>query len=155
MLTRGSSSVPDGAEPHCLGKHRCSRSLGNPSICIKHKWALQTPLLLRTYTTISFDTPDVLKETQRRCSSHTVSLILPSRLSLLIYLNRTAFLSKLGITFHVAVTCLSNLGRKAAKNNFIFLTCLDLCLSRVLSNNSKWKLRQIWKLSIGRHRIMI
>lgn len=61
------------------------------------------------------------------------------------HLKRIALVPKLHIVFRSTATCLSNLGRKAAKNNYYFLTCLDLCLSRVLSNNSKWKLRQIWK----------
>lgn len=71
------------------------------------------------------------------------------------HVKRTALLPRLGIVFHSALTRLSNLGRKAVKNNYFFLTRLDLCLSRVLSNNSKWKLRQIWKLRLGRDGITI
>lgn len=63
------------------------------------------------------------------------------------HLKRIALLPKLSIIFHSTVTCLSNLCKKAVKNNYFFSTCLDLCLSRVLSNNSKWKLREIWKQS--------
>lgn len=60
------------------------------------------------------------------------------------HLNRTAFPPKLGIIFHSTLTCLSNPARKAVKNNYFFLTCLDPRLFKVLSNNSKWKLSRIW-----------
>lgn len=138
MGIRGSSRVPAGAEPHAQVSRQgwitweCSHlhgtQLGFPDTSPPEH-------LLMGYWFFKKDKKEML------FSQH---FTYPATPTVHAHLNRTAFPPKLGIIFHSTLTCLSNLARKAVKNNCFFLTCLDPCLFKVLSNNSKWKLSQIW-----------
>lgn len=153
MSIGGSSSVPDGAEPHAwintdVTDHlRTLLSVFNTTGLYGHHRSF-------VHTEPPHATPLILKkDTQKMVFLQRFTY--PAIPTVYPHLKRIALLPKLGIGFHSTVSCLSNPGRKAVKNNYFFLTCLNLRLSRVLSNSSKWKLRQIWKLRLGRDRMVI
>lgn len=137
MLIRGSSSVPDGAEPHAWVNTDVTITWEPSHLYLTQLGFTDTTAPLYTQHHLLWHYWFLKKDTKKMLFPQHFTY--PAILTVYPQLKRTVLLPKLGIVFHSTVTCLSNPGRKAVKTNYFFLTCLDLCLSLCQTTaNGNW-----------------